>query len=137
MELLLNLAWLLLAVPAYYLWRDSRCVYQRRRFSSAQCILALGCMLVVLFPVVSATDDLHVMRAELEESPASKRSLRQASSERPSTGLWHSQGSMLLTSQPIFVSAEIWLQIPNSSSSLSTFPLVQGAGRAPPSSVLS
>ena len=63
MELLLNLAWLLLALPAYWLWRGRT---STRKFSSAQCLLALGCLLVVLFPVVSATDDLRVMRAEME-----------------------------------------------------------------------
>ncbi len=79
MELLLNLAWLLLAVPAYYVWRGRG---GARRSTSLQCLLALGCVLVVLFPVISATDDLLVMRNEIEESPASKRSARQSSGER-------------------------------------------------------
>ena len=54
MELLLNLAWLLLALPAYWLWRDSRTTASR--FRPSHSLLALGCMLIVLFPVVSATD---------------------------------------------------------------------------------
>jgi len=73
MELLLNLAWLLLALPAYWLWRRGT-----RRFSSLQCLLALGCMLVLLFPVISASDDLHAMRSEMEDSSVSKRAMRQA-----------------------------------------------------------
>ena len=88
MELLLNLAWLLLAVPAYWLWRGSRIVGARRYFSALQCLLALGCLLVILFPVISATDDLCAMRAEIEESPASKRGIRQAGNDKPSA--WHS-----------------------------------------------
>src|SRR5271166_6632604 len=82
MELLLNLAWLLLALPAYWLWRRSA-----RRFTSLQCLLALGCLLVLLFPVISASDDLHVMRAEMEDSSISKRTVRQSGSDRNSSWL--------------------------------------------------
>src|SRR5580698_8380870 len=71
MELLLNLVWILLVLPAYGLWRASS--HAQHRFSSGQCLLALGCALVVLFPVISATDDLHVMRAEIEDSAVGKR----------------------------------------------------------------
>ena len=79
MELLLNLAWLLLALPAFWLWRRSTAASVGRKFTALQCVLALGCMLVILFPVVSATDDLRAMRNETEESPISKRtSVRQA-----------------------------------------------------------
>lgn len=90
MELLLNLVWLLLVLPAFFLWRNSS-TGKRLRFSPAQCLLALACGLVMLFPVVSATDDLHAMRAEMEESPASKRNLRQAGNERASAWNGHSQ----------------------------------------------
>lgn len=88
MELFLNLAWMLLALPAYWLWRGAR-GGANRSFTSLQCLLALACVLVMLFPVVSATDDLRAMRTEMEESPASKRSLRQAAGEK--TSLWNSQ----------------------------------------------
>src|SRR5579872_922373 len=91
MELLLNLAWLLLAIPAYWLWRGR---VASRKFSSLQCLFALGCMLVVLFPVVSATDDLRVMRAEMEESPLSKRTLHQAGHEKSSPSKWQSQPAL-------------------------------------------
>ncbi len=84
MELLLNLAWLLLALPAYWLWLGSRRSSTGRNFTSLQCLLALGCLLVILFPVISATDDLLAIRCEMEESPAGKRSLRQASHEKAS-----------------------------------------------------
>jgi hypothetical protein len=89
MELILNLAWLLLALPAYWLWRSTRLRQAERKLSSLQCLLALGCILVVLFPVISATDDLHAMRTEMEESPASKRSLHQITSDKASP--WNSR----------------------------------------------
>ena len=82
MELLLNLAWVLLAVPAYWLWRRGAGARLARRVSALQCLLALGCAVVLLFPVISETDDLHTMRAEIEESPTSKRAVRQAGSDR-------------------------------------------------------
>jgi hypothetical protein len=85
MELLLNLAWLLLALPAYWLWRASRTAPAARRFNSAQCLLSLGCLLVILFPVISATDDLRAMRSEMEESPAGKRSICLKTAEKGST----------------------------------------------------
>ena len=79
MEFLLNLAWLLLALPAWWLWRKSRRARREHRPTSLQCLLALGCVLVMLFPVISATDDLMAMRTEMEESPLSKRTIRQVS----------------------------------------------------------
>lgn len=90
MELLLNLTWLFLALPAYWLWRDSRCA-PGRRFASIQILLALGCMLVILFPVISASDDLVAMRTEMEESSSSKRSVCQKTGEKASAAKWHSQ----------------------------------------------
>jgi hypothetical protein len=132
MELFLNLAWLLLALPAFWLWRDSRTACARRTISSFQCLLTVCCMLAILFPVVSATDDLRAMRAEMEESPASKRSVYQASSDRPSISKWQSQPG--LVSVPVsFVLAERgWLEAPTGSPSSSNEPAMARASRAPP-----
>jgi len=122
MELLLNLAWLLLALPAYWLWRSTRMSHAERKFSSLQCFLALGCMLVVLFPVISATDDLRAMRTEMEESPASKRSLRQVTGDKASP--WNSR----LQTSPSIVGAVISFLSPGRpDSSLRTSP-----SRTPP-----
>jgi hypothetical protein len=82
MELFLNLAWVLLALPCYWLWRRNAGIRECEGVSSLQCLLALGCTLVLLFPVISATDDLHAMRAEMEDSASSKRTVRQAGSDR-------------------------------------------------------
>jgi hypothetical protein len=88
MELLLNLVWVLLAIPAYFLWRNANRA-QHIGASSLQCLFALGCALILLFPVISATDDLHAMRAEMDES--SKRNIRQAFNDKScgSHGRWH------------------------------------------------
>ena len=68
MELTLNLLWLLLAVPAIWIWRGPRTDSAPDLGQSMRRLLLLGCVLIVLFPVVSATDDLQAMRPEMEES---------------------------------------------------------------------
>jgi hypothetical protein len=138
MELLLNLAWLLLAIPAYRLWRSSSPAHRRHSFSSLQCLLALGCALVLLFPVISATDDLHAMRAEMEESPVSKRSIRQASSEKnssPHTRL-QSPPALLAGVAPSVMLAEFAFAIPHTNPLRAAMPPLASAGRAPPAPFL-
>jgi len=134
MELLLNLAWLLLALPAYWLWRGSRRTRAEQKFSSLQCLLALGCVLVVLFPVVSATDDLIAMRTEMEESPVSKRSVRLASHDKASA--WNTR----LQTLPALLSVQWSFALATergdlrvySSLSVPAAPSILPAGRAPP-----
>jgi len=136
MELLLNLAWLLLALPACWLWRRSGNARARHTLGALQTVLALACVQVMLFPVISATDDLHAMRAEIEESPASKRSIRQASNDKAS--VWNSrlqsppavQGSPMVFA-PRAERAGLAL---SRDASLRTRPLILRAGRAPPDS---
>jgi hypothetical protein len=136
MELLLNLAWLLLALPAYWLWRGSRGMRDGHRFASAQCLLALGCMLVILFPVISATDDLRAMRTEMEESPSSKQSMRQASGDKPSSLHLPNQPALVSGSVSLVATDETWHQLPTQRFSLSVGSAIQRTGRAPPFSVL-
>jgi len=138
MELLLNLVWLLLALPAYWLWRGSRSARVARKLSSLQCLLALGCVLAVLFPVISATDDLIAMRTEMEESPVSKRSIHQTSHDKASVWNTRLQAPPALLGTPasfapatdhgtLSLSPSIFLPAP---------PPVLPAGRAPPISCL-
>lgn len=135
MELLLNLAWLLLALPAYWLWRRSFRTRASGRLSSMQCLLALGCLLVLLFPVISATDDVHAMRAEMEESSPGKHGVRQAAGEKNS--IWHSR--WLSMPAVIATSASLGLIAIGRHETLSVLqpapfaPPVRLASRAPPS----
>jgi hypothetical protein len=133
-ELLLNLAWLLLALPAFWLWSISRSDRASRNFSAAQCLLVLGCVLVMLFPVVSATDDLCAMRAEIEESPAGKRGIRQAGNDKPSA--WHSRlqifPAQVSPSTSLALNVE-WAELRSGSPRpLAEKPLTLRPGRAPP-----
>jgi hypothetical protein len=68
MELLLNLFWLLLVVPAFWVWHKRKCELGAQNRRSQSCLWILGCVLMLLFPVVSATDDLQAMRPEVEEA---------------------------------------------------------------------
>ena len=67
MELLLNLVWLLLAVPAFWVWRIAKDRTESNQ-QSHYCWVTLACILILLFPVVSASDDLQAMRPEMEEA---------------------------------------------------------------------
>ena len=109
MELLLNLAWLLLALPASWLWRDRTNSAVLRKSSPLHFLLALGCMLVPLFPVISATDDLSVMRAEFEESPAGKHSIRQSNNGRLYVSKGETQPSVASTSSLPLPGEQGWL----------------------------
>jgi len=60
METFLNLLWLAIAVMALF-------TAPRR---SARALLALGCVLAVLFPIVSVSDDLMADRDSFEEALA-------------------------------------------------------------------
>jgi len=83
MELLLNLLWLTLAVPAIWMWRhQSVCAEDCPRFHRIRPLVLFGCVLMLLFPVVSATDDLHAMRQEMEESSPSKKVVKQAVADK-------------------------------------------------------
>jgi hypothetical protein len=132
MELLLNLAWLLLALPAYWLWHDSRIVPAARKFTALQCLLALGCMLVVLFPVVSATDDLRAMRAEMEESPTNKRSIGQSGSQNPSAPRSQAQPALAAASRTSVLHEQGWHLVAATILSTPVSPAVFRSGRAPP-----
>jgi HAMP domain-containing protein len=138
MELLLNLTWLLLALPAYWLWRRSFHTRTLGKLGSLQCLLALACLLVLLFPVISATDDLRAMRTEMEESSPGKRSARQAAGEK--TSVWHSRWQTLPAVVAASASFALLAEGRHKSFSVpqseSAAPLVLRASRAPPQSCL-
>lgn len=70
MELLLNLFWLAIALIAMGLWWRAR---SEQRCNRLPQLVVLSCVLILLFPVVSVTDDLHPLRPEIEESNPSKK----------------------------------------------------------------
>lgn len=71
MELFLNICWVLLLAPALCFW-----LRHGTHPRSLRCLVTLACMLVLLFPVISATDDLYAMQQKAEE-PSLGRILKQ------------------------------------------------------------
>jgi hypothetical protein len=101
MELLLNLLWLTLALPAIWMWRhESVYAGNCRRFDRIRPFVLFGCVLMLLFPVVSATDDLHAMRQEMEESSPSKRVVKQAVNDK-STARLSNGGALPVVISPV------------------------------------
>lgn len=76
MELALNLFWLVLAVASVALWYRSRRRSPSHRHPSLRSFLSLGCVLALLFPVISLTDDLHGEQIALEDSKSPQRILK-------------------------------------------------------------
>jgi hypothetical protein len=138
MELFLNLCWLSLLLPAWLLWRlrASAAISDRPVGSPAECPLvflcALGCALVLLFPVISASDDLHAMRPEMEES---ERALHHAGHCACTLhALAHSSPPVVPSSASLTPAFEqIGAVLPFMPQTLRTFSTPAAAGRAPPS----
>lgn len=72
MELLLNALWLLLSVAALSWCACRQNALAPRKADTVRTVIAVSLVALFLFPVISATDDLHPAQAMVEES-ASKR----------------------------------------------------------------
>src|ERR1044071_9253193 len=72
MELLLNIVWLAIALTAFArLASWSRTEPDRRRVAAA--FVATACVVALLFPIISITDDLSASVAAVEEMVAVRR----------------------------------------------------------------
>jgi hypothetical protein len=70
MEILLNTTWLLVSLGAFAYLRPDRYRTLSRvdRQSGVLAVLVLACALLLLFPVISLTDDLHAEQCPMEDS---------------------------------------------------------------------
>jgi hypothetical protein len=144
MELFLNLCWLSLLVPAYLLWRQRTSLpspHSRARSSAVPPVVflcVLGCALVLLFPVISASDDLHAMRAEMEESSPCKRGVCQTAGEKASVwhGRWQNLCAVVAITASLGLTGETWQEFSTVLLSLPAAPSILRASRAPPVSRL-
>ncbi len=93
-------------------------------------------MLVVLFPVISATDDLYAMGAEMEESAACKNGTRQPTHERLSASKWQTQPALVAAPGFSFSDEWHWLSLTPASSFTTEADADLRPGRAPPVAVL-
>jgi len=136
MELILNLFWLLLTIPALWLWRNRglRCHRGKHPFLV---FLSLGCLLILLFPVISASDDLCAMRIEAVD-PVTNDSLRSSAGRysptagHPSAGFALPEAQFVATLGNPAWSAAIPTPAPKAGLRLAAVRV----GRAPPLSTL-
>jgi hypothetical protein len=132
MELFLNLCWLSLLLPAVLLWRKQTVLACPRRGQRPLIFVGtLGCAIILLFPVISASDDLHAMRPEMEESERSCRDASRCSSSIHAVA--HASQSMLVSSVNVSPQFEqIGVVPPLVSLRMGDFSDPAPAGRAPP-----
>ncbi len=81
MELLLNFVWLALAMAALAIWVVAPVSGSGRRREFYCGIIILACVMVLLFPVISANDDLWGAQLAIEDSPAAKAKLNSAAGQ--------------------------------------------------------
>ena len=77
------------------------------------------------------------MRAEMEESPSSKRTVRQACNDKASSPKLQSPPALTwTTNHSLLLNSEHWLQLPAQDLSVPRPPALALADRAPPDSLL-
>ena len=135
MELFLNLCWLMLALPAYWMWRHESEGRDGPRLRRLRSFVLLACVLMLLFPVISATDDMHAMRPEIEESSSSKQIARHIAADKSASPRVAIGSPAQISSFFTFHSTDRgWGNIPAPVNlPLSTPPPSSGTSRAPPS----
>ena len=89
METILNLVWVAVTVAAIWLWRFRWTVSrQNPRHSTRMEAVAMVCVLALLFPVISLTDDLHPETVAVDASSGKRNACLIAASTphvRPAT----------------------------------------------------
>lgn len=86
MELLLNLVWVALAIGLFLIFRRREQSSARPRGPRYGALIALAAVLLLLFPIISASDDLHPTQALTEE--ATRRAPHLTSPMHFSAGNW-------------------------------------------------
>jgi hypothetical protein len=132
MELFLNLCWLSLLLPAWLLWRSRPSAKSSPQVGLPIFFLSVLAALVLLFPVISASDDLHAMRPEMEESERAFR--HNGRSISPVDVLSHTSQPALLSGTFVTVAIEhVGAAVPLALAALDSRSAPALRGRAPPS----
>jgi hypothetical protein len=137
MELLLNLAWLVIALLAICLLRGN---WRRRKGPPLHKWVALATFLFLLFPVISLTDDLHPEIA-LAEAATGKRNFHLLSAHGSDSQSHPSHSpdetAIAVRNQSFHVRvATFSLLIETNVSKTSSAPAKETSGRSPPSVLL-
>lgn len=90
MELALNILWFILALGGLLDWlrrKPGPLSGAQKNLAWRRGLVSLCCALVVLFPVISMTDDLHDEVAVLEKGRPFSKGLRDSNDDRASSNL--------------------------------------------------
>ncbi len=136
MEPFLNAFWLLIALAAFALWRVHWAHVPRGpRPAACRELVGLATALLLLFPVISLTDDLHAELVLAEDSNLSKRNLRSWHSDtlHSNAGGAVSHPGVAVLPQPLFFAplAVAGITIAQNFSCV-IFCVGPSSGRAPP-----
>jgi hypothetical protein len=126
-ESLFDIAWFLLLIPSFCLW-----VRRPRDVKYLQCSLTIVCLLVLLFPIISASDDLRPPTADFEEIAPTKKFSQASASTKCG---YHVHNHFVLQAPLWQHCMSDWICKLETGTSLVPFSLVLGVfrGRAPPS----
>jgi hypothetical protein len=112
MEIILNAVWLVIAVASYVLLvrhfanRSPEFGHCEGQFRS---IIALSCVLAILFPIISLSDDLQEMQASVAEVPPSGVLIKKFGVNNPSNlGKKSHHVSFIVSS---FMAGMLWLNL--------------------------
>jgi hypothetical protein len=136
-ENLLNLSWLFLVVASLIWWHVHWSTRQgeRGRRESLLSLLALSCLLMLLFPVISLTDDLQEIPALVEYATSSPQLAKNSKSVLASLESRKRSDSFTFANQtpPLSLPAAFvgWV-VPAFTPSHQSAPRRQVQGRAPP-----
>jgi len=133
MELFLNAMWLAIwATALAVLLQSSRCEFDRKQFLR---VGALLCAAVILFPFISASDDIHSEPFIVEDSRSGKHVTGAKAPSGIIVLLWLAGASLLLLFDPRRRQTVIPVNAPNHF--LHASPLLRDLlGRAPPCALL-
>ena len=136
-ENLLNLSWLLLVLASLALWqvRWSTREGETGRRQSLLSLLALSCVLMLLFPVISLTDDLQEIPALVEYATSSPQLAKNSKGALASLDSGQKSASFTLANQapPLSLPAAfVGRVVPAYTSSHQSAPRRPVQGRAPP-----
>lgn len=84
----------MLLLPAAWIWhrrQEQAALKNGGALRGFRSFVLLGFIIVLLFPIISISDDLHPMRADVEESSSSKRIAKQLTAAK--TPAWNSHST--------------------------------------------
>ena len=112
MELILNLVWLMLFIPAAVVCLRAPERDRRARFSGRLgAFIVMGSILVIAFPLISASDDLMALRVVMEESGSSDRIAKSSSLDSSDSNHVFSIHFLLGRTLRVGLSSESWAEL--------------------------